>query len=80
MGSQRDTPGAPHKNERDDLLLREQVTQLQEAVRELQHLPAPGQLLEDLERAPQTTDASHCPSGEPIRGFGDLLKRFEAKH
>lgn len=83
--SRRDTPKDTTQSERDDLLLRElqalrqQVTQLQEEVRELRRLPAPGQLQEERERAPQTDDVLHTP-GEPIRGFGDLLKRFEAKH
>lgn len=83
--SQRDTPGDTPPNERDDLLLRElqelreQVTQLQEEVRELRRLPAPGQLQEDLVQAP-TVDTDPRPQGEPIKGFGDLLKRFEAKH
>lgn len=83
--SQRYTPGDIPPNERDDLLLRElqslreQVTQLQEEVRELRRLPAPGQLQEDLVQAP-TGDTTPRRQGEPIRGFGDLLKRFEAKH
>lgn len=84
-GPQRDTFGDNPPRQRDDLLLRElkalreQVSQLQEEVRELRRLPAPGQLQEDLERAPEA-DAAPRPTGEPIRGFGDLLKRFEAKH
>ena len=83
--SRRDTPGDTPQSERDDLLLRElqtlreQVTQLQEEVRKLQRLPAPGQLQENQEGTPQT-NASLYPPGEPIKGFGDLLKRFEAKH
>ncbi len=84
-GSQRYTPGDTPHNERDDLLLRElqalreQVTQLQEEVRELRRLPAPGQLQEDLERASPAEAEPHRPSGQ-ITGFGDLLQRFEAKH
>jgi len=83
--SRRDTPGDTSQSERDDLLLRElqalreQVTQLQKEVRELRRLPAPGKLQEELEKAPQD-DSLPRPPGEPIRGFGDLLKRFEAKH
>ncbi|MCH4565558.1 hypothetical protein MKP05_20885 [Halomonas sp. EGI 63088] len=72
-------------SERDDLLLRElralreQVVQLQEEVRELRRLPAPGQLQEDLERAlPAETGPQRA--GGQITGFGDLLRRFEAKH
>lgn len=80
--SRRYTPGNTLPNERDNLLLRElqalreQVTQLQEEVRELRRLPAPGQLQGDLDSAssaPQQTS-------EQITGFGDLLRRFEAKH
>lgn len=83
--SQRDTPGDTLPNERDDLLLRElqalreQVTQLQKEVRELRRLPAPGQLQEDLEKAPSAAPAPR-PQGTQITGFGDLLRRFEAKH
>jgi len=83
--SQRYPPGDTPKSERDDLLLRElqalreQVTQLQEEVRELRRLPAPGQLQEDLERASPAEAEPQRPSGQ-ITGFGDLLKRFEAKH
>lgn len=83
--SQRYPPGDTPQSERDDLLLRElqalreQVTQLQEEVRELRRLPAPGQLQEDLEKAPQAYTPTR-PPGEPISGFGDLLRRFEAKH
>lgn len=83
--SQRYTPEDTPPSERDDLLLREiqalreQVTQLQEEVRELRRLPAPGQPQEDLVKAPQGDTPPRQP-GEPIRGFGDLLKRFEAKH
>ena len=83
--SRRDTPGDIPHSERDDLLLRElqalreQVTQLQEEVRELRRLPAPGQLQEDLERASPAEAEPQRPSGQ-ITGFGDLLKRFEAKH
>lgn len=79
--SQRYTPGDTPTSGRDGLLLREiqalreQVTQLQEEVHELRRLPAPGQRQEDPERAPRTR-----PPEEPIRGFGDLIKRFEARH
>lgn len=68
----RDTQQSMH----DDLLLREiqalreQVTQLQEEVRELRHLPAPGKLESDLEQAEK----------RQIEGFGDILKRFEERH
>jgi len=80
--SRRDTPGDTSQSERDDLLLRElqalreQVTQLQEEVRELRRLPAPGKLQEKREQ----TSSDTSPPGEPVRGFGDLLRRFEAKH
>jgi|SRR5690554_3458390 len=83
--SQRYTPSDTLPNERDDLLLRElqalreQVSQLQEEVRELRRLPAPGQLQEDLEKAP-SADPAPRPQGTQITGFGDLLRRFEAKH
>lgn len=83
--SQRYIPGDTPPSQRDDLLLRElqalreQVAQLQEEVREMRCLPAPGQLQEDRENAPPA-DTAPRPQGEPIRGFGDLLKRFEAKH
>ncbi|WP_299316519.1 hypothetical protein [uncultured Halomonas sp.] len=78
-----DTP--PDQSQRDDLLLRElqalreQVAQLQEEVRALQRLPAPRQLSEERDTPPPADMASR-PPGEPIREFGDLLKRFEAKH
>ena len=81
-----ETPETPSdQSQRDDLLLRElqalreQVTQLQEEVRALQRLPAPRQLSEERDNAPPADMASR-PPGEPIREFGDLLKRFEAKH
>ena len=83
--SRRDTPGDTSQSERDDLLLRElqalreQVTQLQEEVRELRRLPAPEQLQGALKKASQA-DAPARPPEKPIIGFGDLLKRFEAKH
>lgn len=74
--SQRYTLGDTQQNMRDDLLLREiqalreQVTQLQEEVRELRHLPAPGKLESDLEQAEK----------RQIKGFGDILRRFEERH
>lgn len=83
--SQRYTPGDTPPSERDDLLLRElqalreQVTALQEEVREMRRLPAPGQLQSDFENTPTPRAESHRTSG-PITGFGDLLKRFEEKH
>ncbi|WP_175540433.1 hypothetical protein [Halomonas sp. QHL1] len=61
---------------RDDLLLREmqalreQVTQLQEEVRELRQLPAPGQLEPNLDQ----------PENRQIKGFDDILQRFEKRH
>lgn len=83
--SQRYTPGDTPPSQRDDLLLRElqalreQVTALQEEVREMRRLPAPGQLQSDFENTPTPRAESHRTSG-PITGFGDLLKRFEEKH
>ena len=83
--SQRYTPGDTHPDERDDLLLRElqalreQVTQLQEEVRELRRLPAPGQLQGERESATSAEPEPQQPS-EQITGFGDLLRRFEARH
>lgn len=81
--SQRDTPEDTSRRERDDLLLRElkalreQVTALQEEVRELRLLPAPGKLQEDLERraSPDTTPRKSAA----ITSFGDLLNRFEER-
>ena len=85
--SRRDTPGDIPHSERDDLLLRElqalreQVTQLQEEVRELRRLPAPEQLQGAHKKASQDdSDSLHRPTGGAIKGFEDLLKRFEAKH
>ncbi len=86
--SQRYTPGDTPQGTRDDLLLREiqalreQVNRLQEEVRELRRLPAPGQLPEELERASPAEPAETGPqrAGGQITGFGDLLRRFEAKH
>lgn len=83
--SQRYTPGDTPPSERDDLLLRElqalreQVAQLQEEVRELRRLPAPGQLQGEQENTPSAEPDPQRPSSQ-ITGFGDLLRRFEAKH
>lgn len=83
--SQRDSLGDTPKSERDELLLRElqalreQVTQLQEEVRELRRLPAPGQLQEERTGIPSAEPEPHRSSGQ-ITGFEDLLRRFEAKH
>lgn len=74
--SQRYTLEDTKKSMRDDLLLREiqalreQVTQLQEEVRELRQLPAPRQLEPDLEQ----------PENRQIKGFDDILQRFEKRH
>lgn len=81
-----DTLPRPSERARDDLLLRElqalreQVTQLQEEVRELRRLPAPGQLHADLEETRAAEYTEHRSPGGQITGFGDLLQRFEAKH
>lgn len=84
--AQRHTPGNTSPSERDDLLLRElrvlreQVAQLQEEVRKLQRLPPPRQRLqEDLERTSPTATGPQRAGGQ-VDGFGDLLRRFEAKH
>lgn len=74
--SQRYTPGDTHQSMRDDLLLREiqalreQVSQLQGEVRELRQLPAPEQLEPDLEQL----------ENHQIKGFDDILRRFEERH
>ncbi|OJA03879.1 hypothetical protein QHL1GM_18775 [Halomonas sp. QHL1] len=74
--SQRYTLEDTQKSMRDDLLLREmqalreQVTQLQEEVRELRQLPAPGQLEPNLDQ----------PENRQIKGFDDILQRFEKRH
>lgn len=74
--SQRYTHGDTQQSMRDDHLLREiqalreQVTQLQEEVRELRQLPAPSQLEPDLEQ----------PENRQIKGFNDILQRFEKRH
>lgn len=74
--SQRYTPRDTHQSMRDDLLLREiqalreQVTHLQEEVRELRNLPAPGQLASELGQVEKPQ----------IKGFGDILRRFEERH
>lgn len=74
--SQRYTLGDTQQSIRDNLLLREiqalreQVAQLQEEVRELRHLPAPGQLESDLEQVEKPQ----------IKGFDDILRRFEERH
>jgi len=74
--SQRYTLEDTQKSMRDDLLLREiqalreQVTQLQDEVRELRQLPSPRQLEPDLEPA----------ENRQIKGFDDILRRFEKRH
>ncbi|MDZ7786004.1 MAG: hypothetical protein U5L95_02675 [Candidatus Saccharibacteria bacterium] len=74
--SQRYTLKDTQKSMRDDLLLREiqalreQVTQLQDEVRELRQLPSPRQLEPDLEPS----------ENRQIKGFDDILRRFEKRH
>ncbi|MDR5900383.1 hypothetical protein QC823_15565 [Halomonas vilamensis] len=74
--SQRYTLEDTQKSMRNDLLLREiqalreQVTQLQDEVRELRQLPSPRQLEPDLEPA----------ENRQIKGFDDILRRFEKRH
>lgn len=80
------TPETPSdQSERDALLLRElqalreQVAQLQEEVRELRRLPVLEPRQEARDNVPPAAPEPQ-PLGEPITGFGDLLRRFEAKH
>lgn len=78
-----DTPS--DQSQRDDLLLRElqdlreQVTQLREEVRELRRLPASKQPQEDHAGMP-SAETEPPRTGSRVDGFGDLLRRFEAKH
>lgn len=85
----RATPDTPDtlsdQSQRDALLLRElqalreQVAQLQEEVRELRRLPVLEPHQEARDNAPPAAPEPQ-PPGEPITGFEDLLRRFEAKH
>ncbi len=79
------TPNTPQKlprrytqHERDTLLLnelqalRDQVTALQQEVSELRRLPAP-------ELPPSEPQSTPQDASTPIKGFDDLLQRFESR-